>query len=1307
MNSHSALVPSALLNRIGGASGEGPAGTHFPGVALFADISGYTGTAEQLCAQGTQGVEALSRLLDDAFGWYTTCVDSHGGEIACFAGDALLAWWPLREWETSATLSRVLECSRELHTPVQVSLPDRTLEPRIHVGIAAGPLWAARLGGGTQWKVLLSGTAVRDASRAAGTAAPGSTIVSPATRALLENLDTSGGNTARTGRIPDAHSTGIRTGPSHNTTPLAGGDTLVPRAVREWTDHGLSGWIARIRDICALQVRIGGLDDSAPDAVERHQATVCAIHGALRRWSGSSGVLIHDDKGLVFKLCLGMPHDSHADDAVRAVRAGLEISQALEGLHLPVSAGVASGQGICLLVGGPERSQYVAIGRFMHLAARLMEKAGRGLMCTREVAARAEQEVSLGEETRVALKGIGDPVSSFRVGPPRPEGARGTHVFGRSAEKSALTRLLDPAGNEGGRILLIRGKAGMGKTTLVHYLRREAAAKDLDCRLGGARSVENTVAFQAWQPVFEQLLFRHDASARPAPIPAESHPVLRELGEIELAPLINAVVPGFMQESELSRRLSPRARAGATRGVLSEALGLLAGDRFLLVLEDSHWMDSASWGLLERVVRDHPRSRIVLTARPFQETDELAALRARERFEEIELAPLDEQTIHKLVESVLRNRVATEVFKEVALRAEGHPLFAREYALLLKATRGITIVNGTLRLTRGPDGSGAVRIPATIRGMITSLIDTLSPEEDLLLKSASVLGVEFPRQELDHVYPVATDHRAMSERIATLEKLQLLRRERNDGPFAFHHAMIREVTYKQLTSRQRIDLHRRAAETLESIYSEDLSSRYAILAHHWSSADVPGSTVRYADLAASQAIGFGAYAEAESLIRNCLDLSENRKRVSANAKQRVRWHKQLAEVAYGLGRVEERGIEARRALAIAGRHRPHSHVSLLARAAEDAVTTITRHAFRRRPGNAVDGETRLVHASAWRHSAASCWYSGDPVGMLCDSMSAVASAERAPPSPILAGACAELGGIVGVVGLRALGESLLRRAIRIGDLAGDPGGQASAHIVRCLYAVGVCDWLTARESALLAQRYSTLIDDRVNWANAQAIHFWARFYQAHMDRARALANALYERACDTGNLQHRVWGLRFLAVCDLREGQPAPARERLDEALGLLGETAAANERISIIGPLALACVRTGHADRGNALLKDGLIVMAAMKRPVGHATLEGYSSLTEVSLHAWREHPGHAALRDQVRFALRGLRRYQSVFPVGDPRYRLWRGHWHAMRGEDHRAHTYFRWGKTVAERRGMAWEAGRCEQALSPDRRQDRRQA
>jgi tetratricopeptide (TPR) repeat protein len=1297
LNRFSSFVPGQLLARTAGQDSGSPAFARFTGVVAFADISGYTPLAERLCEQGIEGAEQLSIILDRALSHYIACIHNSGGEVACFAGDGLLAYWSATNEELPITLQRAMDCASALHG---VPLSNSFDLPQLHVGLALGVLWVARLGGiDGRWQILLAGDAVRDAGRAAAAAATGETLLSPRAEALARALVP--GDLLHS--APTEKMIGVGSlSEACDVQGEADVGFLIPRIVQEWGQEISWKWLSQLRNVCALFVRIDGLDENAPDALDRYQAAVIEVQRGVPDSSRSGGTLFLDDKGLVFRLLLGLPHDSHADDALRAVKAGLAIEQGLKRLGLGCAAGLAIGRGLCTVLGAPERQQYIAVGRFMHLAARLMEKAGQGLLCSAEVADLVRDKIDWIAEQPLKLKGVRDNFDPIRAQALNLHLDSKEKLFGRESEKHWLeVRLRDLARGQGA-VIWITGDAGIGKSALVHHLTQAAASSGIVTLEGDSVSAESAVPYLAWRRVFSRLLKVNWPNTAEVGRCSTAQMLPRDPQKRELGPLINSVLPGLLEETPLVRALSGRARTDATLNFLAEVIQGCAGDSFMLVLEDCHWMDSASWRLLERIARDFPRALLVLTSRPHFESEELGVLRCMERFTELALSPLDDDAVSEIVRDLLVDIDAqSKIVQEIVTRSGGNPFFAREYTLLLQSTARVKHCSATQHATRRLSFEvNESETPITVQGLVTSRLDSLLPDEILTLKAASVLGNQLEVPVLRHVISQESRDYHLNSALSALVRYQLLTKS-DDGErrYQFRHDIIRRVAYDELTSSQREKLHRDTALAIENVHRNQLESQFAILAHHWSMARVPVATVKYADLAASQALGSGAYAEADRLLQTCLNLTERSARVLTNAEGLVRWHRELADVHQGLGQVETRGIEARRALALAGRPRPGRLAGVLTQAAMRAARVCRRHAANTGPIAKADPKQTLTLevARAYRHSAAVCWFSNDSLGMTCDILSAVECAEKAPASSVLASAYAELGGILGVVGLRRVGERILRRALDVAEISGDMCELAYVHLLTGLYAVGMGDWSTASRSSELCQEICERIYDRVNWSNAQAVRFWLNHYQARTDPARALAHELQDRAAETGNRQHQAWALRFLAVCDIRQGKPADAVWRLEQALERLGETAALNERIPIVGSLALARSHLGDVTAAHETVWEGLALISSIARPAGHATLEGYSGLSEVALEAWHAAPGSIDWQRAARRCLRALQRYRAAFPIGEPRYRLWQGRYRQMAGRNRAALSSFQRGASAAKGRGMAWDEARCVEALT----------
>jgi class 3 adenylate cyclase len=1259
-------VPSSLLDRVLTGRGDAPVAAPFKGMALFADITNYTDFAEQLCEQGPGGIERLARFLDQAFRRYVECIHATGGEVACFAGDALLAYWPE---DQASSLHRAEECARLLHNASIIDTANRAESRTLHIGIGGGSLCAARVGGiNGRWHLLLTGAAVRDAVTAAARASPGETLVGPAARLAAELTADTGTDAAR--------------GAVRERAPFKV-DDFVPRVVKDWVAGGLQEWLPQLRSVCSVFVRIDGLDSDEPAAIDALQQAIRAALTAIQPYTGSSGTLLLDDKGLVLKLCLGLPHDSHVDDALRAVSAALAVGRELERLGLRCAAGIAAGRGVCMPVGGSARQHYVAVGRFMHVAARLMQQAGQGVLCTSEIGDRVRGEFTLSPEGRVELKGLRGSIRPFRVRDIARPAERAERLFGREFELKQLDAQLAGLARGKGRIVWLVGEAGIGKSALVRHFVQIARERGLDCWVGGAASVDTAVPYLAWRPVFAELL-------QPSPEARDPHGLLQRLRHDKLAPLVNAVLPGFTEETELVRNLPGDTRADAITRVLSEIVGL-AAPAPLIVLEDCHWMDSASWRLLLRIAQDCPGALLVLSSRPNLESRELESLARLEGFLELPLGPLRKDAVAQLVVEMLEVEAASpELIDDVVVRSACNPLFVCEYARLLASTR---------RDSRADRGYAAQQdagsMPATVEGLIASRLDALTPDQDLALKAASVLGDQFRTELLAGMTVPARNGPDLGTTLAGLVRSELLIDLATDGStFAFRHALIRQGAYEQLTPSQREQLHRAAAAVIEERYAPELTPHVAQLAHHWFRAAEPGRAVGYADRAAAQALAAGAYVEADRLLELCL--AEDRGGAADAAETPIRWLRQAAEARRGMGQLESRAAAARAALVRAGRARPRTQLVLALQAAARAAKLTARFvlpALRPRAPQPL----MLEVARAYRHSANVCYYNNDMIGMICDGISAVDCAEAACAPAEIASASTELGGVLAIAGFQWPGERILRRAIEVAASAGDQAALAYAHLVSSLYSVGTGDWRAADRSAAFCQTLCEPMDDTVNWTNAQAIRYWVAHYQDDIDSAERAAIAIQDRAFETGNRQHQAWALRYLAQCALRREKPADAVVHLTAALDRLGETAALNERIPVTGLLALAILRSAEPWAARAKAREGLALLSQIKRPVGHAALEGYSGLAEVVFDAWRTDPAASNWRREARRCLDVLLKFRRAFPIGAARYWLWRGEYHQLVGRSHAASACYRRGSVAAEELDMPWDRAQCQRAAS----------
>jgi class 3 adenylate cyclase len=493
---------------------------------------------------------------------------------------------------------------------------------------------------------------------------------------------------------------------------------------------------------------------------ERMQAIVERHGGTIEKFIGDAVMAV-----------FGVPV-VREDDALRAVRAALEMRDALIDLALEGRIGVMTGE---VVTGTEER---LATGDAVNVAARLEQAAPPGeVLIGQPTLALVQAAVDVEPIAPLELKGKTEPVVAHRLVRVHdaPEWRHDTPFVGRERELALVREAWQRAKLEQHcELVTIVGEAGVGKSRLVAEF---------------LASVDGAVVRGRCLPYGEGITYRA---------------IVEVLKQIDLVPsdeTAAAAIRALLGESEAAT--SPEEVAWAFRKTLEQ----VARQRPLVtVLDDIQWGDDILHNLIEHVGLLSSGAPILLLcmARP-----ELAERRPTWPVT-LRLEPLGAED----VETLLADRIPETMRDRIVRAAGGNPLFVEEMVAMARESKGEIVV------------------PPTLQALLATRLDQLDAAERRVLERGSIEGEIFHRGA---VQALAPDDTQITPRLAALVRKQLIRPDTPQLPaedgFRFRHQLIRDAAYEALPKAVRAEFHERFAAWLDG-HGTELAELDEIVGRH-------------------------------------------------------------------------------------------------------------------------------------------------------------------------------------------------------------------------------------------------------------------------------------------------------------------------------------------------------------------------------------------------------------------------------------------------------------------------------------------
>jgi DNA-binding CsgD family transcriptional regulator len=516
-----------------------------------------------------------------------------------------------------------------------------------------------------------------------------------------------------------------------------------------------------------------------------------------------------------------------------------------------------------------------------------------------------------------------DPEVRVRV---RAAGLVGSgRLVGRGREMEALTARLEDATTGKGGIVAIGGEAGIGKTRLLHEFAAEARARGVHVLWGRCYEGEWTAPLAVWVEVLRAAAGAFEAEAVKEAVGLGA-PTLAHL-----APEIAAIVPG----AGAPVSLGPADERFRVFDAIAEFLFRLAAtEPMVVVLDDLHWADGGSLGLIEHLSRFAGTQSLLVVAtyrdaelqRGHPLDDLLASLRRERCFLRLRLRGLGRGEVAQLVEATTNRTLPAPVAGAIAHETGGNPFFVEELARYLLEEGKLDAVEGETRID-----FRALRVPEGVRQVVRRRLARLSPDAHQLLTHAVVFTGGFDFQVLQVLTDLTEDALldALDEALAA-HVIQAV-----DGPaetYDFVHAIVRNALYEEWSPSRRVRLHRRLAEALEQVYAGRERERAAELAAQYhASLSLPGAErgLPHALAAAEQAKASYTGARAVGFLRMAVEFAAADTRRKADVLCRLA----IAEAEALLLNDARNSIELALAALAAADASPSETAAFLARAA--------------------------------------------------------------------------------------------------------------------------------------------------------------------------------------------------------------------------------------------------------------------------------------------------------------------------------------------------------------------------------------
>lgn len=823
------VVPQIIIDnyRAGKYAGE------FSAVGLFLDLSGFSSMTDTLMQHGQHGAEVLAGLMHGVFDPLVESIFEYGGKVVGFAGDGIMALFPLEEDPPKEVALRALAAASEVQAhlfenPVRQT-PYGNFQFSVKVGLAVGDVaWGILRSADEQSATYyFRGAAVDESAKAEQQAIAGEILF---TRAMFDLVSDS----ALTQPAGSFHRYGgFRHGkpsPSPTNFPPVDFETSKVFFPEEIVSQDVRG---EFRQVVNLFMRFPELEGEELEGFFR------VVFELRQKFGGLLNRLDFGDKGCNMLMLWGAPV-AYENDIGRVLNFILELKSRVK---FPITAGITYYIAHAGYLGSSMSEDYTCYGWGVNLAARFMMSANAGQTWVDDrIARRVSAWFEIEFLSAQKFKGFSSEQKVHVLKSRRVEAGSiyQGEMVGRGEELSRCLKFAEPLWKwQYPGVLLLLGDPGTGKGRLLHEFRTMALRENPNMRWGVLQA--DQILRQSFNPIRYWLLRYFDVAAtedvekRIENFETRMRRVIETTPDQDLAleldrlrSVLGALIDLYW-EGSLYESLDAKSRYNSTLAALIyliEAESLI--QPLVLVLEDAHYIDEDTLQFLPRLKRalqtgkaPYPVALVIASrvqGNPFAADEWLADVT-------ITLGRLSEEAVARQLDVLLGGPSAAGLTTLVLDRSEGNPFFIEQIVRYLQEE--------SLLETRG-DGwalSNRVRdlfLPGDIRAMLVARLDQLEMSVKEIVQTAAILGRVFSMPVLAEM----SGNTSMVKESVQEAEQHAVWKFAGENKYIFSHGLLRDAAYTMQMRAHRQELHRLAVNALENNYGADVQFHYAELAYH-------------------------------------------------------------------------------------------------------------------------------------------------------------------------------------------------------------------------------------------------------------------------------------------------------------------------------------------------------------------------------------------------------------------------------------------------------------------------------------------